>query len=169
MAVAGLMAHQSWLAFSRADLPPRLFVGEEAPAYVGVTLTGDSVRFADFRGTHLLVNVWATWCGPCRLEMPLLEQLHQELGPDQLRVVGISIDAGSSQAVADHLEENGLTYLNLHDNRDRLMRRFGWGAGVPQTLLLDPNGVIKLYKQGAPATDEQKARFLRMVREAISS
>src|SRR5688500_14070242 len=69
-------------------------VGAEAPAYAAETLDGERAALAQMRGRPVLLNVWATWCHPCRQEVPALEQLHRTYAPRGLQVIGVSIDQG---------------------------------------------------------------------------
>lgn len=111
--------------------------GAEIPEYMAATLDGDTVALADYRGQVLLLNVWATWCPPCRREMPSLQALHEELGPEGLRVVGVSIDGhGSKEAVRDFLAEYGITYTILHDPDGRIHDAYQV-FGLPTTYLVD--------------------------------
>ena len=93
-------------------------VGSKAPEIQGVTL--DDARrqktLADYSGKVLLVNVWATWCEPCRVEMPSIEKLHREFAPQGLAVVAISVDdPGAEQRILDYAKELKLSFEILHD------------------------------------------------------
>jgi cytochrome c-type biogenesis protein len=117
-------------------------VGQQAPAYSAISIAGDSVSLAGLRGNVVLLNVWATWCPPCREEMPGLEALHQELSPKGLRVVGVSIDRGSARPEIDSfLRDNGVTFSILHDGDERITRVFRT-AGVPETYLIGHDGTL---------------------------
>jgi peroxiredoxin len=117
-------------------------VGDAAPAYAAVTPAGDSVRLDALRGDAVLLNVWATWCAPCRDEMPALETLHRTFGGAGLRVLGASVDIRASDGdVARFVRDNGITFLILRDPTDRVSRTFGF-IGVPNTVLIDRRGVI---------------------------
>jgi thiol-disulfide isomerase/thioredoxin len=85
-------------------------VGWAAPSYEAPTMDGEVVSLEDFRGRVVLLNMWATWCPPCRWEMPHLQQLHDELYGEGLRVVGVSVDSsGSDRQVRQFLEGWGST------------------------------------------------------------
>jgi thiol-disulfide isomerase/thioredoxin len=116
-----------------------LRVGDALPEFEARSLAGDTVSLAD-ADMPTLINVWATWCVPCRTEMPALEALHREFEDDGLRVVGINIDAGSGdEPVEAFLADLGITFRNLRDPDDRVTRTFRL-VGVPETLLVDANG-----------------------------
>jgi peroxiredoxin len=118
-------------------------VGARVPAYAAANLAGDSVRLGDLKGEPVLLNVWATWCPPCREEMPALEQLSKDYAPRGLRVVGVSVDAASDDAaVQDFVRENGITFTILRDRDESVIRLFR-APGVPATFLIGPDGVLR--------------------------
>ncbi len=95
--------------------------GVEAPDFSAVNLaTGDSVTLADYRGEIVLLNLWATWCGPCRWEMPSMERLYRELGPAGLKIVAVSVDQVSGEEVLDFANELELTFDVLHDRSGQI-------------------------------------------------
>lgn len=118
-------------------------VGKRAPDYRTVRLgTRDSVSIREeAKGTVTLINIWATWCIPCRAEMPAMEKLYQELGPKGLRIVAVSIDEGGPGDVQSFVRELGLTFDILHDQSGDIQRVFQT-TGVPESFLLDRDGVI---------------------------
>lgn len=118
-------------------------VGRRAPDYIAVRLgTQDSVSLHQAgEGKVTLVNIWATWCIPCRAEMPAMEQLYKDLGPRGLRIIAVSIDDGDPRDVASFVQELGLTFDILHDKSGDIQRVYQT-TGVPESLLLDRNGVI---------------------------
>jgi peroxiredoxin len=122
--------------------------GDVAPDVAGVTLAGDSLALSDLRGQPALVNLWATWCPPCREEMPYLESLHQRLGPRGLRTVGITVDDASARSqVVSFIDDVDVTFDILLDPRGRSMDRYRV-IGLPATFLLDADGVIRLLRLG---------------------
>ena len=95
--------------------------GVDAPDFNAVNLvTGDSVTLADYRGEVVLLNLWATWCGPCRWEMPSMERLYQELGPAGLKIVAVSVDQVSGDEVMEFANELELTFDILHDRSGQI-------------------------------------------------
>jgi peroxiredoxin len=116
--------------------------GDPAPAFAAPVLDGDSLHLSSLRGQPVLLNVWATWCPPCREEMPALQALHEEYGPRGLRVLGVSVDTqGSEATIRRFLEEGGYTFTILHDAADAVSRQFRT-IGVPETFLIDGEGRI---------------------------
>jgi cytochrome c biogenesis protein CcmG, thiol:disulfide interchange protein DsbE len=124
-----------------SDGPPGpLRTGEHVPDYAAVDRSGDTVSLAALRGSPVLVNVWATWCTPCREEMPTLQALHELYADSGLHVVGVSIDAESASAMVDEfLQDFGVTFLILRDPKEEITRTFSMN-GVPETFLLDRRG-----------------------------
>lgn len=118
-------------------------VGDAAPAYGAVNLQGDSVDLAALKGQVVLLNVWATWCIPCRREVPELQALHQELAGKGLRVLGVSIDGGEADAeVAGFIHDFKMTYTVLRDPGERVLSVFRI-QGVPASYLIDRQGVVR--------------------------
>jgi peroxiredoxin len=118
-------------------------VGKRAPDYKAARLTtGDSVSIRQAALGHVtLVNIWATWCIPCRAEMPAIEQLWRQLGPKGLRIVSISIDESDPSEVRSFAKEYGLTFDILHDKSTRIQQVYQT-TGVPESFLLDKQGLI---------------------------
>ena len=118
-------------------------VGHPAPAYGTVDLEGDSVYLSDLRDRVVLLNVWATWCEPCREEIPALQALQEEYSPRGFEVVGVSIDFASERSkLRPFTDTYGVTYTLWHDANDAVMRRFRV-VGAPATFLIDRDGVLR--------------------------
>ena len=118
-------------------------VGSATPAYGALSMTGDSVDLASMRGSVVLLNVWATWCIPCRREIPELQALHQDLGSRGLKVVGVSVDGGDAQGdVAGFMSDFQVTYTVLRDPAERVLSVFRI-QGVPASYLIDREGVVR--------------------------
>ncbi len=134
--------------------PPR--VGEPAPPYTAVTLEGDTVTLESFRGKTVLLNLWATWCAPCRQETPFLQELYEEHRDRGFEIVGISMDTRDQKgAVGDFVEEYGVTYPILWDPQMRGMDRYQV-LGLPATFLLDSAGVIRWMQYGPVGETDDK-------------
>jgi cytochrome c biogenesis protein CcmG, thiol:disulfide interchange protein DsbE len=120
-------------------------VGSKAPPIEGVTLDDSRTpkQLSDYSGKVVLLNVWATWCEPCRVEMPSIEKLHRELGPQGLAVVAISVDdPGAEQRVRDYVKELGLTFEILHDPQQGTVRNYQI-TGYPETFIIARDGTIR--------------------------
>jgi thiol-disulfide isomerase/thioredoxin len=118
-------------------------VGKRAPDFTAVNLaTGDSVRLrTEYADQVTLVNIWATWCIPCRTEMPAMERLYQLYWPKGFRIAAFSIDEGGVEDVRAYAREFNLTYDILHDVTGEIQRS-NQTTRVPESFLLDRNGVI---------------------------
>ena len=124
-------------------------VGAPAPAYATRALGGDSVSLDGLRGKVVLLNVWATWCHPCRDEIPQLEALHQQYAKDGLVVAGVSVDnGGMDDGIRAFMHDFKMTYAVWLDPDERVSARF-LTIGVPETFLIDRAGVIRWRKIGA--------------------
>lgn len=121
----------------------RVEVGAEAPDFRALDLaTGDTVALRDhYAGKVTLLNIWATWCIPCRTEMPSMEALYRELAPRGFEIAAVSIDEGNSQVVRNFGDELELTFDILHDRSGRIQQLYQT-TGVPETFLLNREGVI---------------------------
>ncbi len=135
-------------------LHPEIFpvqVGSTAPNFVATDVaTGKPVSLADYKGQVVLLNVWATWCEPCKVEMPSLEQLQKDLGPKGLKIVAVSVDAGGSRPVRAFAQEMGLTFRILHDPSGTIERIYQT-TGVPESFVINRAG--KIEKKVAMADD----------------
>jgi cytochrome c-type biogenesis protein len=129
-------------------------VGESAPAYAAQRMDGAAVALADLRGEVVLLNIWATWCKPCREEIPALEVLHQAHAARGLVVTGVSIDAHDDTAsIAAFARELGASYPLWRDPDDRVSSTF-LAIGVPATYLIDRDGVLRWRHMGAVKADD---------------
>jgi peroxiredoxin len=141
--------------------------GRKAPAIQASDVrTGDTVRLADFRGYVVLLNVWATWCKPCELEMPSMQRLHEALSSQGLRIVAVSIDRSSSKKVLDWVQQRGLTFTVLHDPAGRIERVYQT-TGVPESFIIDSRGVIAKREIGAREWDTPVQ--LRLFRQLLQA
>jgi len=128
-------------------------VGGTAPAFHATDLrTGRSAALADYRGTVVLLNVWATWCQPCRVEMPSMERLHNKLAGTDFRIVAVSVDKDDSTVVNAFVRELGLTFDILHDQTGAIQGIYQT-TGVPESFVIDRDGVIVKKVIGAVEWD----------------
>jgi peroxiredoxin len=121
------------LAISR---PPRLL---EAPDFTLPDVEGRPVRLRELRGKLVFLNFWATWCPPCRLEMPSMERLYQTFKETEFAMLAVSIDRQGVEAVKPFVEELQLTFPALLDQKSEVARQYGL-RGLPSTYLIDPEG-----------------------------
>jgi cytochrome c biogenesis protein CcmG/thiol:disulfide interchange protein DsbE len=102
---------------------------------------GTAVRLSSLLNQPTLINVWASWCGPCRRELPLLERAHAEFG-DQVRFLGIDAGDPDSAVAIELLDELGVTFPQVTDSSMRTRGSLGYGGGLPLTVLVDAQGRI---------------------------
>lgn len=101
---------------------------------------GNQVSLADFEGEVVVLNLWATWCAPCRREMPSLDRLQARFGGNGLEVIALSLDRGDIAKVREFYEELGITHLAIyHDPQARAGRELG-APGLPTTIVIDRSG-----------------------------
>jgi thiol-disulfide isomerase/thioredoxin len=111
---------------------------------------GKPMSLADFRGKVVLLNLWATWCTPCRIEMPALDRVQQQLGGPGFEVVALSIDRGGPDAVRPFYDEIGIRALAIYvDPSTEAMTKLK-AIGIPTTLLIDREG-RELWRKTGPA------------------
>jgi cytochrome c biogenesis protein CcmG/thiol:disulfide interchange protein DsbE len=115
---------------------------------------------ASYKGDVILLNIWATWCAPCRAEMPSIEKLHREFGPRGLRIVAVSVDdPGQQKTIRDFARELGLTFEILQDPTHDIQKAYQT-TGVPETFVLGRDGVIRKKIIGATDWSSQGTRAL---------
>ncbi|MBT8764799.1 TlpA family protein disulfide reductase [Pseudomonas sp. DB1] len=128
---------------------------------------GKPRSLADFRGKVVLLNLWATWCVPCRQEMPTLDRLQAKLGGNDFQVVALSLDQGGLQVVQDFYREIGIQHLQIYlDEQMQTIQSLG-AFGLPVTLLLDREGRELGRKAGAAEWDSPEV--IEFVQEVMAS
>jgi peroxiredoxin len=127
--------------------------GSKAPKFTALHVaSGDSVGLDAYEGKVILLNIWATWCIPCEAEMPSIQRLYDEFGPQGLEVVAVSVDDGDPARVKEWVDERGLTFQVLHDQSGDIERTYQT-IGVPETFIIDRDGVIVKKVIGAVEWD----------------
>lgn len=112
-----------------------------APDFVLPDLTGQAVRLSQLKGKIILLNIWATWCPPCRKEMPTMEVLYQKLKGADFVMLAASQDVDGKNTVAPYLQEGGLTFPVLLDVSGEVGKKYGV-TGYPETFIIDRQGMI---------------------------
>lgn len=141
----------------KPDGDAREIQGTGMAAYSARTLDGDEVALASaYRGEAVLLNVWATWCLPCREEAPVLIAIHERYADEGLRVIGISVDeAGAAARVRRFVEQAAIPFGILHDPEDRISRALGLSS-LPATFLLDGEGSVVWSRRGQIQRDDEE-------------
>ncbi len=120
--------------------------GRPAPALQALDMQGKTWTLSELRGRAVLLNFWATWCPPCRAEMPSLQQLAEIYGPEQLLVLAVNVGEGPRR-IAQYLQASGLNLTVLLDPKSEISK--AWGASVlPTTVLIDAEGRPRLRVRG---------------------
>lgn len=143
------------LACGREPPPGVVAVGRSAPEFQALSLEGDTVSLASLRGGPVLLNLWATWCAPCRRETPFLQSVHERFHPRGLQVVGVSMDTRAAlRDVQEFVDEFGVTYRVLHDPDGRSMDLFSV-IGLPASYLIDHEGTVLWSRVGEVREDDR--------------
>jgi cytochrome c biogenesis protein CcmG, thiol:disulfide interchange protein DsbE len=147
--------------YLRKELFP-VELGTKAPDFTAFTL--DSVprekRLSDYRGKVLMINVWATWCLPCRVEMPSIEALNKAYASKGLKIVAVSIDdPGTDATIRAFVKQYGLTFEVLHDPRGKISDLYDI-TGYPETFIVGKDGVIRKKLMSATDWNSPDARAL---------
>jgi peroxiredoxin len=142
-------------------------VGSAAPPMTAKTLVGATrtKTLEDYKGKVVLLNVWATWCEPCKVEMPSIEKVHREFGPQGLAVVAVSVDdAGMEDHIRDFAKELGITFEILHDPTRTTSANYQI-TGYPETFIIGREGTIRKKVIGAADWSSEANRAL--IRELL--
>lgn len=121
------------------------------------------VRLSDLRGQVVMINFWATWCGPCRQEMPLLEQLQVKFEPLGFTLLGVNVEPDSAAAVA-WLKGVPVTFPILFDTRNAVAESFGV-QGMPSSVFVDREGRVRYVHRGYKSGDE--AQYADLIRSLV--
>jgi len=116
-------------------------LGHLAPDFVLTTLDGREVRLSDYRGHVVFLNFWATWCGPCKVEMPTMERLYREYRRQGFAILAVSTDEEGAVVTRPFRDSLGLSFTIAHDPENRVMRLYGVRS-LPVTFLVNREGVL---------------------------
>ena len=132
--------------FAATSLASGKLEGQSAPDFALKSSTGENLRLSEYRGDVVMVNFWATWCGPCRQEMPLLDELYNRYQRVGFNLLGVNIDDDSRRAM-QMVEELGVNFPVLFDARKEVSKLYDVDA-MPVTVIIDRQGTVRYVHQG---------------------
>jgi peroxiredoxin len=149
----------SVLKHAKAPRQPRSidsnFKGKPAPDFALKDLSGNTVHLSDYRGKAVVLNFWATWCPPCKAEMPWFVELQKQYGPQGLAIVGVSLDDDASpEQIAKFTHKLNVNYTILL-GKDDVAKLYGGVDALPTTFYIDRNGTLVDVTMGLPSEREE--------------
>lgn len=145
--------YETPMTLADVQLPPgvdieKSEIGFKAPAFTVRNLKGQRVQLADHKGKVVILNLWATWCGPCRVEMPGMENLYRRYRSQGLEILAVSLDKGSSDKVQTFADEYRLSFPVLLDSDGQVESRYHT-LTIPTTFVIDKKGMVVAKVDGA--------------------
>jgi peroxiredoxin len=155
-----LLLGGAWIWFSRSQVEgatlghiPAPGAGFLAPDFNGTTLTGERLALSELRGKPVLVNVWASWCVPCRAEMPAMERVYRDFHSKGFEILAVNATSQDNPAKATaFVQEQGLTFPILFDMDGEVSRRYRVSS-LPTSFFVDAQGVIREVVIGGPMSE----------------
>ena len=148
-----------------AGRPP--LVGSPAPEILLKDLQGHEVRLSDLRGKVVLLNFWATWCKPCKEEMPAMQAAYDKLRGEGFVVLAVN-ELEDAEKVIEHIRTHGHTFLVVMDHDNRVANRYGV-VGLPASFLIDQQGIVREHIFGNLLTEQRIADMVRRYGGASAS
>jgi peroxiredoxin len=149
--------------FAATSLASSDIVGQSAPDFALKSSTGENLRLSEYRGDVVMINFWATWCGPCRQEMPLLDDLYAKYQRVGFTLLGVNIDDDSRRAMK-MIEDLGVSFPVLFDETKSVSKLYEVEA-MPVTVLVDKQGVVRHVHHGYKPGYEEK--YLTEIRSLL--
>ena len=137
--------------------------GKPAPNFTLESLEGKNIQLSGYKGQAVLLNFWATWCGPCKIEMPWFVELQKEYGPQGLQIVGVAMDDASKEDIAKFVKEMGVNYPILI-GKDAVGNDYGGVNVLPTTFFIDRDGKIVAREFGL----QSRSLFVDNIKKALS-
>ncbi len=154
MKIRKLLTGFAFTVLAASSLAASGLPGKPAPDFALKSSTGENLRLSEYRGDVVMINFWATWCGPCRQEMPLLDQLYSRYQRVGFNLLAVNIDDDSNRAM-DMVQELGVSFPVLFDSRKEVSRLYDVDA-MPVTVLIDREGIVRFVHQGYKPGYEEK-------------
>ncbi|WP_245833035.1 redoxin domain-containing protein [Oceanobacillus timonensis] len=146
-----------------ADVQEGVEIGDKAPDFTLETLDGESVQLSDFQGERVMINFWATWCPPCKQEMPDMEQFYQEHDPVILSV-NLTDGEMNTEQVGQFMQELELTFPVLLDKEGEVSQLYRIQP-IPMTYMVDAEGIIQFKSFGALSYKQMVKQYEQMKEE----
>jgi thiol-disulfide isomerase/thioredoxin len=137
--------------------------GKPAPDFTLESLEGKNIQLSGYKGQAVLLNFWATWCGPCKIEMPWFVDLQKEYGPQGLQIVGVAMDDSSKEDIAKFVKEMGVNYPILL-GKEAVGEQYGGVNVLPTTFFIDRDGKIVAREFGL----QSRSLFVDNIKKALS-
>ncbi|MDX2410474.1 MAG: TlpA disulfide reductase family protein [Woeseiaceae bacterium] len=163
MKMKNLLLGLTLSVFAATSLASSDLTGQAAPDFALKNSSGDNVRLSEYRGDVVMVNFWATWCGPCRQEMPLLDELYSRYERVGFSLLGVNIDDDSRKAM-NMVSELGVSFPVLFDARKEVSKLYKVEA-MPVTVLIDREGTVRYVHHGYKPGYEDK--YLDQIRSLL--
>ncbi len=161
LAGAVVLFLQQYVSFINRSHRSFVLVGDAAPSFTFPGLDGKPVSLTDYKGKVVFLNVWATWCPPCREEMPSMERLYRELKGEDFEILAVSVDTAGAKAVDPFMKEFGLTFPALLDTGGTIQNLYGT-TGLPESYIIGREGLIEKIVIGpADWATPEAVRFFR--------
>lgn len=140
-------------------------ISGKAPDFTLKSRDGKNLRLSDYRGQVVMINFWASWCGPCRQEMPLLEDLYKRYSKLGFTIVGVNVDTDSSKA-NNYLKDVSVSFPIVYDTGNTVSKSFNVNA-MPTTVIVDRNGNMRFLHQGYKPgyENEYKKQVKQLIKE----
>jgi cytochrome c biogenesis protein CcmG/thiol:disulfide interchange protein DsbE len=136
--------------------------GQVAPDFQLQALDGKNMKLTDFRGKAVLLNFWATWCGPCKIEMPWFVELQKQYGPQGLQIVGVAMDDSSTEDITKFVKEMGVNYPILL-GKESVGQSYGGVGVLPTTFFIDRDGKFVAREFGL----QSRSVFVDHIKQAL--
>src|SRR5947209_9721521 len=149
-------------------IPPGKLQGKAAPDFSLPSLTGQSMKLSDFQGKAVLLNFWATWCEPCKVEMPWFVDLQKKYGPQGLQVLGVAMDDASPKDIAAFAQKMGVNYPILI-GKEEVGAQYGGIDYLPSTFYISRDGKIMDHVFGLVSRSEIEASIEKALSQQVAT
>jgi thiol-disulfide isomerase/thioredoxin len=148
---------------NRGDGAPGQLIGQTAPDFELQSLEGKNVKLSDFRGKAVLLNFWATYCGPCKIEMPWFVELQKEYGPQGFQIVGVAMDDASTEEIVKFAKQMGVNYPILL-GKESVGQSYGGVEFLPTTFFVNRDGKVTGREFGL----QSRSVFVDNIKKALN-